>query len=184
MVRRLKSSAASLDKLHPPEQFVWRNRRIVLNDAVATSNQIPRARSRGLLRDAVSNEPAAARVKNDLPYGNSLKVYAPNEEEVTGLDRGSHACTGDAQARASKCARCPGKRSQVRVFKSSTSRLMNQKVGLRRLPVVSAGCLACADLAARKSHRFENTLEGTGRLHIGLFGVSLRRLQILRFRRT
>src|SRR5712691_13127690 len=100
MVRRLKSSAAALDKRHPPEQFVRRNRRIVLSNAVPAGNQTWRGRNRGLLHDAVCNEPVVAHIEHDLPYGDFLKVYVLNREEVTRLDCGSHACTGDEQARA------------------------------------------------------------------------------------
>ena len=106
MVRRLKSSAAALDKHQPPEQFVRRNRRIVLSDAVAACDQTRPARNRGHLHDAVCDEPVVSDIEHDLPYGDFRKVYVLNQEEVTGLDRGHHACTGDEHVRISKSAHC------------------------------------------------------------------------------
>ena len=104
MVRGLKSPAATLDKRHPPEQFVWGDRQIVLKDAVTAGNKTRRVRKRGFLDDAVCNKPAIAHKEHDLPDRDFLKDDVLNREEVTGQDRGCHACAGDAQSRATKCA--------------------------------------------------------------------------------
>jgi len=139
MGRRWNRSCASLDKRHRPS-IVWRNRRIVLNDTVAASNRIPGARSRGLLRDAVSNEPAVARVKARFAQRKFPESETPTKRSQPGWIAESCLYRRRASARFQTCALSPKEitSQSVQVFHESAH---EPKVGYDGLPVVSCKML-------------------------------------------